>query len=68
MDSLLYYKHLFLFEGSEVEEMKGIAIGFVIIEILITGMLYCCVRVGAEADRRMEELQWKGEEDAGRSK
>lgn len=44
--------------------MKGILIGAGAVMILLTFVLCCCVRVGAQADRRMEEMEWK--QDAGR--
>lgn len=46
--------------------MNGILIGAGAVMILLTFVLYCCVRVGAQADRRLEELEWKDRQDADR--
>lgn len=47
--------------------MKGIMIGaVVIVSLLLTFFLYCCLRAGAQEDRWLEELEWKDQKDAGR--
>lgn len=47
--------------------MKGIMIGVVAIAALFTFFLYCCVRVGAQEDRWMEEMEWKDRQDGRKS-
>ena len=48
--------------------MKGIVIGAaVIVGLLLSFFLYCCVRVGAQEDRWMEEMEWKGRQDGRKS-
>lgn len=46
--------------------MKGIVIGAGVISVLLCFVLYCCLRVGSEEDRRMEKMEWKDRTDAGR--
>ena len=45
-------------------EMKWlIAAGGILVFLLLFG-LYCCIVVGAREDRFLEELEWKGRQDA----
>ena len=43
-------------------EMIGIIIGGAAVVIAVS--LYCCIRVGAEEDRRLEELDRRAKQDA----
>lgn len=36
--------------------MKGIIIGALLLGVFCAFVLYCCIRVGAEEDRRLEKL------------
>ena len=47
--------------------MKGIMIGVVAVAAVFTFFLYCCVRVGAQEDRWMEEMEWKDRQDGRKS-
>ena len=40
-----------------------IAAGGILVFLLLFG-LYCCIVVGAREDRFLEELEWKGRQDA----
>lgn len=46
--------------------MKGIVIGIGAIGLFAFFILYCCVRVGAQEDRWMEEMEWKERNDGDR--
>ena len=46
-------------------EMIGIIIGGAAVVIAVS--LYCCIRVGAEEDRRLEELDRRAKQDAEES-
>lgn len=41
-------------------------IGAGVISVLLCFVLCCCLRAGAEEDRRMEKMEWKDRKDAGR--
>ena len=44
-------------------EMKGIMIGGAVFIMLLLFVLYCCVRVGGQADRHLEEMDWEDRYD-----
>lgn len=48
--------------------MNGIFAVVGIFGLLSAFVLYCCIRVGAQADQRMEKLHKKGGTDAGGEK
>lgn len=41
-----------------------IAVSGILVFLLLFG-LYCCIVVAAREDRLLEELEWKGRQDAG---
>ena len=52
----------FLLERSEVIEMMGVVVGTIMVVMVFH--LYCCVRIGAMADQRIERLCRKEKQDA----
>ena len=64
------YKRLFRLEKeeNEVENKNGIFAVVGIFGLLSAFVLYCCIRVGAQADQQMEKLHKKGGTDAGGEK
>lgn len=54
-----------LFLKGEGMTKKMIGIGLFIIGVVSAGVLLCCIKAGADADKRMEELMedWDDEED-----
>ena len=48
--------------------MNGIFAVVGIFGLLSAFVLYCCIRVGAQADRQMDKLRKKGGADAGGEK
>lgn len=43
--------------------MKIILIGIGIFAAVLSFGLYCCILSGAQEDKRLEELYWKGKDD-----
>ncbi len=62
-----FWKHpVFFVDGRKrCMEMIGIIIGGAAVVIAVS--LYCCIRVGAEEDRRLEELDRRAKQDAEES-
>ena len=61
---MCFHERLFLILRKRWMEMKWlIAAGGMFVFLLLFG-LYCCIVVGAREDRLLEELEWKGRQDA----
>jgi hypothetical protein len=55
---------LFVFRKRWIKMKCLIAAGGILVFLLLFG-LYCCIVVAAREDRLLEELEWKGRQDAG---